>query len=990
MSPFIGKLLGFCYRWAWLIWLAAFALAGLGAWSARDIKLNVSAEGLVPQDSPLRAVYEETKRTFGSDYVVGVYVEDPDLFTVAKMRNLALLTHKLSALSAVERADSLFTVNNVDGSGGSLVTGPVLDPLPQTPEAMAAAKARALRNPLLKGTLISPDGQATLLTLYLKPDQAQQENFDAGFLDQLNKIIAEYQNGFAKDDNGDPVLDAQKNPVPDSAGKFAQIFPIGSPVMHVAISKYIFRDQMLLLPLACVILLGLLGLLMRSIHGVIILLINAVLANCWTLGLMAYFGIPLNMLNYVVPALVVMIGSGSDVHLMIGSSQQKARGLNGIQAISETGRLIGLSLLLNTFSTVLGFGSTLLTNIGVLREFGESAALAITLRFVTTMFVVPAYLHVVDRWMTPKSKTATATEPPPTTLNAGAAAGHTPAGSTDGLWDRMLTKPYIRLVSEHLVQRPVWVICACGVITAISLIFASRIRLDNDFAAFLRSDSPVMQQLNTVSTRLSGTDIIDITFRGNKGEYQRPERLIQLLNFEQYLRQLPDVGSVMGLPDILALFNREFHDGDPAQYVIPDAPGAVPQCLSMFQPSDLQPYTTRDGAKVNIVLRGNLHDTTRINELVEKITQTLNGGRFGPQVFTISGHAVLAAASVDEIASGQVASLSSMVTILGGIVAIVFLSWRAALAAVAANLTPVAVVFAVMGICHVPLNLGTCMIAAISIGLAVDNTINLMVRYHDDLRRTRDKKQALNDTMAAEFKPVVLSGLSMAGGFLALSVSSFVPVQQFGLLSALVMILACFGDLIVTAAMLGNSRIITVWGVLDIKLRRSIVKQSPVFEGFTNWQARKLIAASDILEFPAGHHLIRDGESGDTMYVVLEGEFEVTKGAGIERFVINQVGPGQVIGEVALMAQVQRTADVTALSPVKVLSLDLKSLTELQRFSPYLAAKLNLNLAKILGLRLADTLKKTQTKNPFAPPPTVTGNTAIPWRMEQKPPIGGK
>jgi len=972
VSPFIGKLLGFCYRWAWLIWLVAIVLAGLGAWSARDIKLNVSAEGLVPTDSPLRATYEETKKTFGSDYIIGVYVEDPDLFTAPKLHALANLAHRLAELSSVERAESLFTVNNIDGSSGSLVTGPVLDPLPETPAALTAAKARALRNPLLKGTLISSDGQATLLMLYLKPEDAQQENFDAGFLDLVNQIIAENQNGFARDDEGKLILDQNKHPVPDAAGKFAKIFPMGSPVLHVAISKYIFRDQMLLLPLACVILLGLLGLLMRSIHGVVILLINAVLANCWTLGLMAWFGIPLNMLNYVVPALVVMIGSGSDVHLMIGATQQRARGLNGLQAISETGRLIGLSLLLNTFCTVLGFASTLLTNIQVLREFGESAALAITLRFITTMFVVPAYLHVVDRWMTPK----------------GAAPKLDPHGVvlTNSFWDRCLTVPYIRLVSRYLVQRPFWVMLCCGIITGISLIFASRIRTDNDFAAFLRADSPVMQQLDTVSKRLSGTDIVDISFHGQDGEYQRPERLTQILNFEQYLRSLPDVDAVMGLPDILALFNREFHDSDPAAYVIPQG---VRQVLSMFQQSELQPYATHDGSKINIVLRCNLHDTTRLNQLVDKITQSLQSGRFGPQLFTVSGHAVLAAASVDEIASGQVASLSSMVCILGGMVAIVFLSWRAALAAIAANLTPVAVVFAVMGLCHVPLNLGTCMIAAISIGLAVDNTINLMVRYHDDLRRTRDKQQALHDTMAAEFKPIVLSGLSMAGGFLALSVSSFVPMQQFGLLSALVMILACFGDLIVTAAMLGNSRIITVWGVLDIKLRRAIVKQSPVFEGFTNWQARKLIAASDIEEFPAGHRLIRDGENGEAMYVVLEGELEVTKGAGKERFEINRVGPGQVIGEVALMAQVQRTADVTALTPIRVLSLNLKSLTELQRFSPYLAAKLNLNLAKILGLRLADTLKKTQSKSPFAgepaAAPSTTGFTPPPWGDAAKP-----
>jgi len=166
-------------------------------------------------------------------------------------------------------------------------------------------------------------------------------------------------------------------------------------------------------------------------------------------------------------------------------------------------------------------------------------------------------------------------------------------------------------------------------------------------------------------------------------------------------------------------------------------------------------------------------------------------------------------------------------------------------------------------------------------------------------------------------------------------------------------------------------------------MRRSIIKQSPIFEGFSNWQARKLIAASDIEEYPAGHRLIQDGDTGDTMYVVLEGELEVTKGTGDRMLRLNKISPGQVIGEVAIMAQVKRTADVTATTPLKVLALNLKSLSDLQRFSPYLAAKLYLNLAKILGIRLADTLTKTQNPLPATPS---SGFTQVAWTSGKKPP----
>ncbi|HVU37795.1 MAG TPA: hypothetical protein VHC95_05630, partial [Opitutales bacterium] len=81
--------------------------------------------------------------------------------------------------------------------------------------------------------------------------------------------------------------------------------------------------------------------------------------------------------------------------------------------------------------------------------------------------------------------------------------------------------------------------------------------------------------------------------------------------------------------------------------------------------------------------------------------------------------------------------------------------------------------------------------------------------------------------------------------------------------------------------------------------------------------------------------------------------------------------------------KVQRTADVTALTPVKLLSLDWKSLVELQRLSPYLAARLNLNLAKILGVRLADMLRKA-SQHPFP-----QKSTSVPWDKETKPPAAG-
>ncbi len=101
-----------------MVWIVAIALAGLGAWAATGLKLNVSAEGLVPTDSPLRATYEDVKATFGSDYVVGVYIEDPNLFTVAKLRTLSGLAAKLAQIPSVERSESLLRSTTLTAPAG--------------------------------------------------------------------------------------------------------------------------------------------------------------------------------------------------------------------------------------------------------------------------------------------------------------------------------------------------------------------------------------------------------------------------------------------------------------------------------------------------------------------------------------------------------------------------------------------------------------------------------------------------------------------------------------------------------------------------------------------------------------------------------------------------------------------------------------------------------------------------------------------------------
>ena len=263
-----------------------------------------------------------------------------------------------------------------------------------------------------------------------------------------------------------------------------------------------------------------------------------------------------------------------------------------------------------------------------------------------------------------------------------------------------------------------------------------------------------------------------------------------------------------------------------------------------------------------------------------------------------------------------------------------------------------------MGIAGIPLNAGTVMVAAVTIGIAVDDTTVFMVIYNQNLKKYGDEKRALEDTLLAEIRPIFISSVSLAVGFGTLIFSNFVPIAQFGALSAFVMIVAFGTELFITPLTLASVRLITLWDAIGLALRDRLIKQSLLLQGLSKFQIRRLILMSHMRDAKAGEQIIREGDAGDKMYLVVDGEMSVSKAVNGERKAIAKLESGDVFGEIALVSSQPRTADVFAVTDAKLLSLDWKTLERLRRLSPFITSKLFLNISKILGNRLIETTDK--------------------------------
>ena len=155
-----------------------------------------------------------------------------------------------------------------------------------------------------------------------------------------------------------------------------------------------------------------------------------------------------------------------------------------------------------------------------------------------------------------------------------------------------------------------------------------------------------------------------------------------------------------------------------------------------------------------------------------------------------------------------------------------------------------------------------------------------------------------------------------------------------------------------------NVRLVNIWDIFALQVKRDVLRESPLFEGMSPFQIKKVILLSEISELKRHDTLIERGDFGREMYMILSGSAVVCIGEGDERHEIATVHEGDVIGEVAFVQNVERTATVIAQEDLEVLVFSYDKVKKTTRLYPGVAAKLNLNIAKILGERLAKTNEK--------------------------------
>ena len=881
----------------------------LGVFASR-IRVDSTIESVFPAGDPELAFYERARETFGGDDIGVIGVQAQDLFAAQTLAKIARVTEAVARVPGVERV--LSVTNAVDPFSEGAEPARLLGEIPPPPEAIEALQQRLRSTPLYGANLIASDARGAAITVFFAP-LTDAEARDRHIDERIRAILAE------------------------EYGSFSYTGP--AYLKRAAVDM--MRDDLLrLTPVALGVVALVLWVSFWSIRGVVLPLLSVGCALLWTLGVMVLLGKGITLGTFVLVPLLAVLGSSYGIHVMARYDEQVRAGVAGEAAIVAAWQRVWLPLVVSASTMAIGIGSLALNRIASIHDLGVGAVVGLVCLTVTSLTVIPALLSLLGT-----SRRRRTSVVAPRLMRVLAALGE----------------------RAYAWRRPI--LWAAAAAVAVGVAGMRLIQVDADFLAYFDPASQVRRDNEVINREIAGSNPFSLVIEGDApGTLRRRRVLRRITGLQEFLATLPGVTSSISVADYLeALAARHAPRRDGGASGTPDADAGAPEGTGLWDdparvaaavrlieanPDAFKSVVTADFQRANVLVRTTLSSSRAVEETLRRIDAHVAAHFPATLRVRPTGNLVLLSGNTSDIVAGQIRGIALAFGVILLLMAFLFLSVKVGLLAVLPNLIPIVVFFGTVGAAGIYLDLGTSLIAVIALGMAVDATIHYMARLNLELQGETEQRTAVIRTLQAVGPPIVYTAVAVCAGFLAFAGASVVPIQHFGLLTSLTVAAALAATLVVLPALLATTKVITAWDLAAIELGDDPAGTIPLFSGLRPNEARIVALMGRRARYAAGEAIVRQGEVGHEMYVIIHGHTQVFAGAGSDRTHLLDLRRGDVFGEMALVRQRQRTADVVAGEAVEVLAVDERFLDRLQRRYPRIAARVFLNLTRILSDRL--------------------------------------
>ena len=728
-------------RFRWLIILTV--ILGTVFSTVQITKLTIDADILssLPDDDKHALLLKKIGETFGGNRMGIVILETDNIYQTKVIEHIRTLTDTIAKIEGISSVSSISNIINIKGSDDGIEIGRLVDEyeLPKTKEAFDELRGNIADNEMYKGSIVSED-ESSCLVVFTLEDKAD-----------VNAVARQ-------------VLDkTQALKLPE------KLYYIGSPMLITYIAELMKNDLIKLLPIAFLLIAIILFVSFRSISGVVLPLLSAVIAIVWTLGAMSLMGYSMSMISNNIPIILLAIGSAYTIHVVNRVNQLGRSG--DVNFVRSALNYIMLPVILAAITTVIGFVSFVFgAYLEMIVDFGIFTALGTFIACLMAVLFVPAILSLIPS--TNKKQVGITKE------------------------SKFVEKRLLLPLKNILFQRPKLILMIWLLAITVSLTGIMSIERSVDIQDYFKKGNPTREAERIMVEKFGGTKPVFVHFKGNM---QDPEVLKTMMRTSAYMEKSEDIYTSMSVAKLISEINLAIT----GKREVPEDIAMVEQLWFLLDGNEvMQRFVNEDLSEGIIISKFKSPDNEAKIVFAKYMDDFIKENSRENCQIQITGMPFVDITMDRSLINSQLGSISIAIIFVIIIVGLILRSLINGLYASVPIIAAIIILFGVMGLTGISLNIATVLVASVALGIGIDYSIHIISHFNEIYKKTGLLEKSITDTLLISGNAIIINVVSVSTGFLVLIFSEMVPLQYFGILIAISMVSSSLGAMTLLPAML--------------------------------------------------------------------------------------------------------------------------------------------------------------------------------------------
>ncbi len=716
------------------------------------------------QDDPEIVYYKQFQEIYGNEELGVIVFKTEDIFQNEYLDIINKITQMLENMPGVQRVFSITNAEEATGKNDTISFKTIIPEGPLSKKTLETVKKNVLKHDVLLNNLISKDAATTA-------------------------IMIEFDSILSNDEKG-AMLSKIKKKANAIAQDRVDLRYSGIPFLEYEMNILTRQDNAKFTPVILLIIFIIVAFLLKNATISFLCMVNILLVSIWGIGLLSMCGETINMVTVIIAPVLLAVSVADSVHIL--SHYREVFLTNNHDHKSSVLIVIDdlwKPCLLTSLTTAAGFASFITSDIRPVVIVGVFIAAGVMMAFVLTIVFLPAGMLMFEKIYKTSEKKRD---------QLGLKDSH--SQKTD-LFSKILTK-----ITHFNISNYKLIFICFLIFLVVSITGIRRMSYETNFANYLPDDNKIKADINFIEKNLFGTVPVVLLIKANEKEndftHSASLKLIDDLQ-KKLMKVMEDsFSSSFSVADYIKEINRAFNKGDEKYFTIPEKDIDIIDYYEIGSDDTLDRIISPDKMEVRISF--NSHLTSNKNSLIiREFLQKFVKDRFGDNFsHRFTGMSTLYVVMDENLRTSQYKSFGTAFLVIFLMMFFICKKKKLTVISIIPNLFPVVATFGVMGWFKIPLDVTTVMIASVTIGIAVDDTIHYLVWYRRNVLSGLDIEASVVKTALDVGKPIALTSLVLCMGFLVLCLGSVIPMRLFGLLTCLSIFFAFIGDIILLPALL--------------------------------------------------------------------------------------------------------------------------------------------------------------------------------------------